>query len=666
MSDNISSLNVKQTVTNGRLSRMSLVERAIALSQTLDIPVFPVKDNKAPACTNGVYDGTKDPEKIKELFAAAPNAKYVGGRMGNAADAFVVDVDLYKDPARLHQWSQESGVLDQLTFTVTTRNGGKHYYFLRTFPIGNPKPTEAVEVKGEGGYVILPDGIDYTIDGDGEYPAFAVFPENKRFNLLGSGKEGKDKPADRRDIREKIQKAATGDDFHDNLRDVIASLAAYGPPAAWINAFANGLADTAIETRKRLGDHARADDLQKRRDGGEVERMVIGAIEKYLPEKEEYASALTAENAFQWGDLFDEAKANPTPFIIPGWLPSDTVTTFYGKDGVGKTKVALYILICLAVGREVMGYKSKPKRVFAMLCEDHDKEIATRVFQIVEHLQLDEREKSLLQSNFVCPLGLQIQDVKLCTFQRNKETGEERMVPSIVYHDLYDALTAGERFDVLLLDPISDIYENNENDRSRVAPFMRLLGQTAAKLHMSVILLGHPAKDDKSTYSGSGAWSSKSRSRWFLELQDKDLVLRHEKSNYSALQGNLFILKHGAVLVPTNNKESKELKDVMMGKAQQAIRSALIYYAKNNRALSASPKARKKDGSGNYFVDLVQERSPALGLSQQTLVAAFEEMVENGELTPKFTFKKDTGVHITIGTRSAATGIWFRDGRRLE
>ena len=125
-------------------------------------PVFPCKPmNKAPWTPHGHLDATTDPAQITAWWRKSPNAM-IGGATGHVADV----VDLDRKPGGddgVMEWEQ----LEQKhgkgnTHTVETPSTGQHKYFqhqagIRNIPLDGLAP--GIEVKGEGGYVILPPSV---------------------------------------------------------------------------------------------------------------------------------------------------------------------------------------------------------------------------------------------------------------------------------------------------------------------------------------------------------------------------------------------------------------------------------------------------------------------------------------------------------------------------
>ena len=135
---------------------MSLIDVALDTSARTGWHLFPVA-GKFPAIAGGagLNDATNDPDRLSSLFAAATNADGLAVDCGRS-NLVVLDVDTKpgldgRDTLRDagHPW------LEPDTPRASTPRGGEHVFFAGTLPsrIG---VLPGVDVKGVGGYVVLP------------------------------------------------------------------------------------------------------------------------------------------------------------------------------------------------------------------------------------------------------------------------------------------------------------------------------------------------------------------------------------------------------------------------------------------------------------------------------------------------------------------------------
>ncbi len=127
-------------------------------------PIFPCGLDKRPLTPRGFYDATTDPGAIRQWWGRWPTAM-IGMPTGEPAGVFVIDVDV--DPARgkdgeaaLADLVRRHGPLPDTVEAMTPR-GGRHLYFRHPrdgarIPCSAGKLADSIDVRGDGGYVILP------------------------------------------------------------------------------------------------------------------------------------------------------------------------------------------------------------------------------------------------------------------------------------------------------------------------------------------------------------------------------------------------------------------------------------------------------------------------------------------------------------------------------
>jgi hypothetical protein len=165
------------------------LEAALHYAQ-LGLPVFPCrirdegnKKAKSPYTPNGFHNASTQVEQIKCWWANHPDA-IIGMPTGKASGLVVIDID----PRHGGDHSLQ-GLIDQHsplpdTLTAMTGGGGTHYYFRypnHEIRCSNSKLASGVDVKADGGYVILPpsgheSGKSYFWDGDFDLSTVADIP----------------------------------------------------------------------------------------------------------------------------------------------------------------------------------------------------------------------------------------------------------------------------------------------------------------------------------------------------------------------------------------------------------------------------------------------------------------------------------------------------------
>lgn len=375
---------------------MKLLEDALDWAAA-GVPVFPTGEDKRPLTKNGHKDASTDPDTITRMFEQAGSRLHgIGGRMGAEAGLFAIDADTYKPGeageislAYLTRLSDRDLLLD--TRVHATRNGGEHYFFRSpngVYP--NVNPVSGVEVKGEGGYVILPPSPGYTIKHD---LRAAVAP----VALIDELQAARQQQASR-GIDELKKLVLNGSDFHDPLVSIAAKRAADGWSIDQVQAELLTTLTASVALSPTHPRHDRWRPLVENTQG-ELTRIVESANAKFNPtiatdalrEAAQAAGATFADTAPPpWTE---EASAPPTAKSVGnyqgkefplsyrrGWfaqedlkikeqrfvmypiLSEGEVTLISADPKAGKTLVSQTIAMHIACGEDLAGLKVAEKR----------------------------------------------------------------------------------------------------------------------------------------------------------------------------------------------------------------------------------------------------------------------------------------------------------------
>ena len=137
--------------------------------------VFPVSpETKKPLTPHGCLDAKKSPGAIRAWWKRHPEAS-VGVATGSMSGFIVIDEDLDEIKGKngaqsVRIWERDHGKLPETVSVVTGRGGSHLYYRYAGTDIGNRAGVlEGVDVRGEGGYVVVPpsthpNGTEYMWD----------------------------------------------------------------------------------------------------------------------------------------------------------------------------------------------------------------------------------------------------------------------------------------------------------------------------------------------------------------------------------------------------------------------------------------------------------------------------------------------------------------------
>lgn len=255
--------------------------------------------DKSPLTTNGHLDASTDPNKVRELFQFHDEC-LIGARMGKDSQLFACDFDLYKPGAR--EYMEELADKGLLTDTQThiTRSGGVHLIYRSDSDYPNCKPHDGVEVKGEGGYIIVPPSPGYKIEKEGiSYAPPALIAE-----LLKARKQASQSTVDA--LKAKV---LSGADFHDSLAALAARRSAQGWDQAKVQKEVIDTLSASVASNKNHARHDRWKSLMEDR-GGELSRIVSSGHQKYNP----HVTTDKARENVQQEQILGMAKASASFF----------------------------------------------------------------------------------------------------------------------------------------------------------------------------------------------------------------------------------------------------------------------------------------------------------------------------------------------------------------
>jgi RecA-family ATPase len=328
--------------------------------------------------------------------------------------------------------------------------------------------------------------------------------------------------------------------YHDNITRLAASLISGGMYAGAAVEFLYSLMDQ-VKPDVRQADELRR--WESRR--AEIPRAVRSA-EKFAPENRQppkiTVNLQVADDKpepapgdlepLDWTALAN-TEPEPTSWRLDGWLPEGTVTLLSANGGVGKSNLSLQLGVALTQGKPFMNVDTATSKVLVLSGEDEARTVHFRVANICADLGLP---VSSLRDRLVV-YDLTQAD---CVLWRDGHVTERMQ---------WLADTAVRtRAQVIVIDNASDVFADNENDRTAVRGFMRALNLIAHVTGAAVLLLAHVDKasvrsgagmDSMTTFSGSTAWNNSARSRWAMYRDEQAVVLRHEKCNLGPLQNDI-------------------------------------------------------------------------------------------------------------------------------
>lgn len=342
----------------------------------------------------------------------------------------------------------------------------------------------------------------------------------------------------------------------------------------------------------------------------------------------------------------------PPEFVVPHYFPKGVLTTLYGKDGTGKTLFLQRVCTLLAAGKPVLGRPAGPKvKCLMVLTEDTMPAIIDRQKRIRTDTGVDYHE---VRDTLVIPENLMLLDVKLVTFDRDLTAA------TTPFYDALRSYIEDNSPELVVLDPISDIYADEENRREKVSQFMRGLNSLAMEFKIAVVLLGHPAKAEGSEYSGSGAWSSKSRSRLFMvpvsDAPGANVRLLQAKSSYGTrAQDRLLVWSPHGTLNDMGADDQSDFEEDMRNDLIELILHFVRTGSRNAETFTDTPQ------SGDRYLPkamVLREMNSIYDIDQ--IRSHLAMCFQSGLLVPTVVFDGQDGRPlIRDGSRRPRVGVYF-------
>ena len=450
----------------------------------------------------GFYAATRDRSVIEAMMIEAGERATAIGVATGAAGLIVIDDDRAKkdDPVAEAFFERHAAELAQARIHRTT-SGGKHFIFAAAGAVVSSRKTaDAIDIRGASGFVVWPPSLGYSVVHDVEPPEMSralladLLRMQTAYRVSGAADAGADlSGVDVEDLERRIR---SGTDFHYTTLELTKRWALAGMEQ-----------DAALAALMALYDEARPTGgaalgrWQKARK--DAERALDGAMRRFKPRDERavldaLVGLLGADDDPELPIEEDEPAQDPVAGHIPRpldqyeprrWLLGNVlirqyVTVLAGSGGGGKTSLAIGWALSLASGRPVMGERvGKPRRVL-IWSEDPPEELAKRVdaaMQIHGLTRADIEDRLIVVS---------IDELKITIARFSQELRE--VIP--VNIDVLKKIIIANRLDVVMLDPIAELHELEENDNVQMAKLMGMVRSVARETKAAILLLHHASK----------------------------------------------------------------------------------------------------------------------------------------------------------------------------
>ena len=442
-------------------------------------PVFPCGPQKKPLTKNGFKDATTDESQIRKWWAQWPDAN-IGHPTGSHV---VLDVDGAEGEAALAALETKHG---ELPATLTARTGrGRHLYFAANgVRVRNSagKLGPHLDVRGEGGYVILPPSVHQTgklYEWVDRHIEAAPLPEWFAALLVESARSETEPPRE--------ASAVAGGRVREGQRNThLTSLAG--------TMRRRGMSQDAI-LAGLLAENVKA-------CAPPLPETEVRGIVKSIGKKEPSASPPGEIRAFAELRRFSDIRPKMLRWLWLRRIPLGKLTLIAGDPGLGKSLITIDIAARVSKGsRFPDGAPCEPGDVIILSAED-DAEDTIRP-------RLDAAGAEVSRIHLLEAVRVVTTDGKSTESTFNLE----RDIPA-----LEDALirTPGAR--LVTVDPVSAyVGSTDSNANAEVRGLLKPLVALATKYGVAVILITHLRKSGGAAIyraMGSLAFAAAARAHW--------------------------------------------------------------------------------------------------------------------------------------------------------
>jgi len=250
----------------------------------------------------------------------------------------------------------------------------------------------------------------------------------------------------------------------------------------------------------------------------------------------------------------------PLDYIIDKLITNPSVNIFYGESGSKKTYTMINMAVCVANGKDWLGFKTKQSPVLIIDEESREKRLLKRINETVK----GEEIKHVDNIYYICLAG----------FKLDNDEDAKKIESEI----------KNTKSKLVIFDALTDIMDGDENSKKDVQPVMNALGKIADNTGASLIVIHHSNKGGG--YRGSSTIKGSSDLMVFISsnIDDKTINFEIEKNrdgNFNAWAAEASWTKDAT------NEDVFSLNQVYVDKMGERERYVLEYLRDNGEALLA-------------------------------------------------------------------------------
>ncbi|MCW6509691.1 AAA family ATPase [Lichenifustis flavocetrariae] len=311
-------------------------------------------------------------------------------------------------------------------------------------------------------------------------------------------------------------------------------------------------------------------------------------------------------------------------WFVEGMMPAGTVTMLGGDGATGKSLLALQLSAATVLGMPWIGRDVRRGPVLFLTAEDDNEELHRRL------------------NDILADIGMTFEDFRargfsLCSLTKvdavlGTSDAHTHVVKPTVWFELIQEHIRIAKPALVVLDPLSDLFAGDENQRTQARQFIGLLRRFTVEHGSTVLLLAHPSLSGLSSgsgTSGSTAWSNSVRSRLYFERVKRDggaeddpdaRVLKVLKANYGAVGAEIKLRWREGVFILDGKAGSGFAAIAVQARADQIFMDLLGTYTAENRYVSPNR-------SSSYAPAVFAKDQRAGGMNKKSLEGALNRLL---------------------------------------
>ena len=373
--------------------------------------------------------------------------------------------------------------------------------------------------------------------------------------------------------------------------------------------------DIRIVTFRDLPEHGDLTDWKERGHGRDDLLAKIEATKPYRPQPQ-------PSPIRQW----DGEPVPDLEYSVPDRYPMDNVGLFSGEGGQGKSSIVQQLCVAHGLEREWLGCTPRRGPAIYIECEDAETVLHWRLKAISDHY------------------GVTLAEIADAGFQMYPLADEENAVlatapdksgivrPTPLYDWLYEL--AGDVKPVMIgIASSANVFAGNENVRTEVQQFIRLLRRIAGVAHGTVLLVTQPSLtgiENKSAshegLAGTTQWHNGVRARAVMKaVKPEDGIdtglraITFHKNQYGPASATCFVRYEGGLFLPVEGMSIDAAERAT--KADEVFIALLKRFTEQQQMVSANPSVA-------YAPSRFAEHPEAGGITKKEFAKAMQRLLD--------------------------------------